>query len=89
MSSNIYKHLFSQKNLELTLQDTRDNMEEFVLTLARNTDMSAFDILTITRTDTDVSYSHSFKHPRVTTQAARVAYEEAADVIPLPRRING
>lgn len=89
MSNNIYKHIFSKKNLELTLQDTQDNLEDFILMLSQNTDMSTFDILTITRTDSEVGYSHSIKHPRVTTQAARVAYEERANVIPLPRRANG
>ena len=89
MSNNIYNHIFAKKSLELTLQDTRDNLEEFMLMLAHDSDMSTFDVLTVTRTDTEDCYSHSIKHPRVTTQAARVAYDECAKVIPLPRRAHG
>jgi hypothetical protein len=89
MSNNIYKHLFAKKNLELTLQDTQDNLEEFMLMLAGDTDMNTFDVLSITRTDSESVYTHTFKHPRVTTQGARVAYDECADVIPLPQRARG
>ena len=89
MLINMYKHLFTKKNLELTLQDTQDNLEEFMLMLAKDTDMSTFDVLSITRTDTTDGYTQSFKHPRVTTQEVRIACDERAKVIPLPRRVNG
>lgn len=85
MSSNVYKHLFNQKKLELTLQETQDNLQEFMYMIADGTDTSTFDIISITRTDCDDHYTQSHKHPRVTTQSARVAYQ-SAEIIPLPKR---
>ena len=88
MSSNVYTHLFKNKKLELTLQDTQDNLQEFMHMIAEGTDTSTFDIISITRTDPDDHYTQTFKHPRVTTQSVRVAYA-SAEVIPLPKRAHG
>ena len=85
MSENIYKHLINKKKLELTLQDTQDNLGEFLHMMTNDIDTSTFDIISITRTDDESQYTHSYNHPRVTTQAVRVAYE-SAEVIPLPKR---
>ena len=88
MSKNVYKHLFCRKKLELTLQDTQDNLQEFMYMIADGIDTSTFDIISITRTDDESHYTQSYKHPRVTTQSARIAYQNA-EIIPLPKRARG
>lgn len=85
MSNNVYKHLFNKKKLEITLQDTQDNLQEFMHMIADGIDTSTFDIISITRTDADSAYTQTYKYPRVNTQSARVAYQ-SAEVIPLPKR---
>lgn len=88
MSSNVYQYLFNKKRLELTVQDTQDNLQEFMHMIANGIDTSTFDIISITRTDAEDHYTQSFKHPRVTTQSARIAYQ-SAEIIPLPKRAQG
>lgn len=88
ISNDLKQQQFDKKGLKLIVQDTQDNLEEFMLMMARTADMGCFDILSITRTDADAQYTCSSMHPRVRTQSVRVA-RETAEIIPLHKRSIG
>jgi predicted RecB family endonuclease len=88
MQNNLVKPLFGKKKLEINVKESRDNLEEFMHVMAEGCDLTTFDILSITRADENKQYTQSLKHPRVSTQGIRVAYE-SAQIIPMPKSKRG
>lgn len=72
---------------EIQIKDSQQNLEEFTLMLAGNTDFSTFDVLSITRADELDNYTCSTVHRKVETQAVRVQSKSTtAKIIPWPNK---
>jgi single-stranded DNA-specific DHH superfamily exonuclease len=79
----------SQKNknkLEKKMSDSLANLEQFTETLAENIDFDSFDVLSITRVDTEQPYTRRFSHPKAQRRAWRLATETLRDLPRIFRR---
>jgi hypothetical protein len=85
MSIKQFRNLNAKQSLKSRINDSQQNLFEYTLMTARNTDFSTFDVLSVTRTDVTPSYQCTTVHRKVHTQAARVA-SQSAIVIPWPKR---
>jgi len=73
MSKNHNKSLKDKKLLEIKISDVLTNLEEFTRIMTDNIDFNSFDVLSITRTDSNQPYTRQFAHRKVDTQAFRIA----------------
>ena len=73
MSKKSHKLLSKKKLLELKISDGLTNLEEFTRIMTNNIDFNSFDVLSITRTDNNQTYTRQFAHRKVDTQAFRIA----------------
>jgi len=78
-SSNL---LNEKKLLELKVSDGLTNLEEFTRTMSDNIDFNSFDILSITRTDSEQPYTRQYAHRKVDTQVYRII-ADAIKAVPL------
>ncbi|WP_455200201.1 hypothetical protein [Kaarinaea lacus] len=77
--SNLLK---KKKLLESKISNGLTNLEEFTRTMSDNIDFNSFDILSITRTDAEQSYTRQYAHRKVDTQAYRI-FADAIKAVPL------
>lgn len=76
------KNLLSDKKLlELKVDDSLTNLEEYARMMTDDIDFDSFDVLSITRLDADKPYTRKFTHPRIESQAHRIASDEG-DTLP-------
>ncbi|MCI0505203.1 MAG: hypothetical protein L0Z73_03755 [Gammaproteobacteria bacterium] len=74
--------LNNQKLLEIKISDGLLNLEEFTRTMSDNIDFNCFDILSITRTDSEHPYTRQYAHRKVDTQVYRVIADAIRYLIP-------
>ena len=73
------KKLLNDKKLrELKVSDSLTNLEEFTRIMIDDIDFNCFDVLSITRLESDESYTKKFAHRHVETQIYRIAGDESA-----------
>lgn len=77
--SNLLKQ---KKLLESKISNGLTNLEGFTRTMSDNVDFNSFDILSITRTDPEQSYTRQYAHRKVDTQAYRIL-ADAIKAVPL------
>ncbi|MGD8593643.1 MAG: hypothetical protein PVF82_12455 [Gammaproteobacteria bacterium] len=80
-----FRNLNATQTLKSKIKDSQQNLFEYTLMTASNTDFSTFDVLSVTRADVTPSYQCKTVHRKVHTQSARVA-SQSAIVIPWPKR---
>lgn len=85
MAIKQFRNLNATQSLKSKIKDSQQNLFEYTLMTTSSTDFSTFDVLSVTRTDVTPSYQCKTVHPKVHTQAARVA-SQSAIVIPWPKR---
>lgn len=68
------------------MSDSLANLEQFTETLAENIDFDSFDVLSITRVDTEQPYTRRFSHPKAQIRAWRLAAETLRDLPRIFRR---
>ena len=83
MSKKRSNLLIKKKLLESNISNGLTNLEEFTRTMSDNIDFNSFDILSITRTDSEQSYTRQYAHRKVDTQAYRIL-SDAIKAVPLP-----
>jgi len=81
MNKKQNKLLNEKKLRELKISDSLTNLEEFTRILTDNIDFNSFDVLSVTRLDSDQPYTRKFAHRHAETQAYRVA-AEASETLP-------
>jgi len=69
--------LDDNKLRELKVSDSLTNLEEFTRILTDHIDFNSFDILSVTRIDTDEPYTRTFAHSHVDTQVYRIEAESS------------
>ena len=75
--------LLNQKKLrELKVSDSLTNLEEFTRIMTDDIDFNCFDVLSVTRLDTEEPYTRKYAHAQVDTQVYRVA-AKSAEILPL------
>jgi len=84
MAIKPFRNVNATKSLKAKLKDSQQNLFEFTLMTAHNTDFSTFDVLSVTRADVSPNYQCNTVHRKVHTQAARVASQNSM-VIPWPK----
>ena len=67
MVKKFSKILSKNRLLELKISDALTNLEEYTRSLTENLDFSCFDILSVTRQDSDSPYTRMFAHPKPDT----------------------
>lgn len=76
------KKLLNDKKLrELKVSDSLTNLEEFTRIMTDNIDFNSFDVLSVTRLDTEQSYTRKFAHAHVQSQSYHIA-EDEDDILP-------
>ena len=76
-------NLLNKKTLlEAKISSGLTNLEEFTRTMSDNIDFNNFDILSITRTDSEQPYTRQYAHRKVDTQAYRII-ADAVKAVPL------
>jgi hypothetical protein len=84
MAIKPFRNVNAAQSLKSNIKDTQQNLYEFTLMTANNTDFSTFDVLSVTRADVTPNYQCKSVHRKVNTQAARVSRQKAL-VIPWPK----
>jgi len=82
MSKKQKKLLNDNKLLEVKLSDSLTNLEEYTRIMTDGIDFDSFDVLSVTRIDTDEPYTRNFAHRRVEAQVYSMA-SEASETLPL------
>ena len=82
MSKKRNNSLNKKKLLENKLSKGLINLEEYTRTMSDKIDFNSFDILSITRADSEQSYTRQYAHRKVDTQAYRI-FADAIKVVPL------
>lgn len=85
MSQERKKQLNQRKMLELNISHGLNNLALFTHSLSQKTDFNSFDILSVTRVDSETPYTRQFTHRRVDSQVYR-AVARALCRLPLLRR---
>ncbi len=67
--SNLLK---DKKLLEHKIADGLTNLEDYTSALSENIDFNSFDILSITRTDSEQPYTCQYAHRKLDTQVYRI-----------------
>ena len=75
MNKKQNKLLNENKLRELKVSDSLTNLEEFTRNITDNIDFDSFDVLSVTRLDTQETYTRKFAHRHVETQVYRIAAE--------------
>ena len=75
MSKKHNKLLIAKRLLEVKISDSLTNLEEFTHQMADNIDFNSFDVLSITRTDSEEPYTRRFAQQKVNTRSRRIAAE--------------
>jgi len=83
MPKNPHKPLKENKLFEITASDFMNNLEEYTRMMTNNIDFNTFDIISITRTDSDNVYTQQYACRKVNTQAYRIA-SDTKNIIQLP-----
>ncbi|KPJ91138.1 MAG: hypothetical protein AMJ53_12255 [Gammaproteobacteria bacterium SG8_11] len=85
MAIKPFRNVSATQSLKSKIKDSQQNLFEFTLMTAKNTDFTTFDVLSVTRADVSPNYQYKIMHRKVHTQAARIAAQSAL-VIPWPKR---
>jgi hypothetical protein len=64
--------LSEKKLLEVRISDSLTNLEEFARIMTDDIDFTSFDVLSVTRIDTETPYTKKFSHRRLDTQTYRI-----------------
>jgi hypothetical protein len=72
MSKKHNNTLINKQILEIKVNDGLTNLEELTRSMSENVDFNSFDILSITRTDAEQTYTRQYAHRKVDTQAHRI-----------------
>lgn len=75
------KLLNENKLRELKVSDSLTNLEEFTRIMTDDIDFNCFDVLSITRVDSEKPYTRKFSHQHVETQVYRIA-SDADETLP-------
>ena len=82
MSKNCSNLLNQKKLLETKISDGLSNLEEFTRIMSDNVDFNCFDILSVTRTDSNQPYTCQYAHRKVDTQVYRIVSEAIRYILP-------
>jgi len=85
MPKKPYKSFDINKLFEITASDVLNNLEEYTRMMTNSIDFNTFDIISITRTDSDCRYTQQYACRRVNTKAYRIT-SDSKNIIQLPLR---
>ncbi|NOZ54940.1 MAG: hypothetical protein GXP08_17690 [Gammaproteobacteria bacterium] len=75
--------LIKNKLSEITTSDVLDNLEEYTRMMSANIDFNTFDIISVTRTDFEYTYTQQYACRKVNTHTNRIA-SDTKNIIQLP-----
>ena len=84
MAIKPFRDVNAIQSLQAKIKDSQQNLFEFTLMTARNTDFSTFDVLSVTRADVTPKYQCKSVHRKIQPQGERVSRQKAL-VIPWPK----
>lgn len=81
--ANKQKKLLNDKKLrEIKVSDSLTNLEEFTRVMTDNIDFNCFDVLSVTRIDSETTYTKKYAHPHVEAQVHRLD-SDVSESIPI------